>query len=57
MTYYIYNGDKNMLRLNLTRTTDGTPLCYHTVKSMQEADRLALVYDAMPNVTVTVEYI
>ena len=46
-----------MLRLNLTRTTDGTPLCYHTVKSMQEADRLALVYDAMPNVTVTVEYI
>jgi len=25
------------------------------VKSMQEADRLALAYDAMPNVTVTVE--
>jgi hypothetical protein len=44
-----------MLRLNLTRTTDGTPLCYHTVKSMQEADRLAIAYDAMPNVTVTVE--
>ena len=44
-----------MLRLNLTRTSDGTALCYHTVRSMQEADRLAIVYDAMQNVTVTVE--
>ena len=48
-------GMIDMLRLHLTRTTDGTALCYHTVRSMQEADRHALVYDAMPNVTVTVE--
>lgn len=44
-----------MLRLHLTRTTDGTALCFHTVKTLQEADKHAEAYAAMQNITVTVE--
>jgi hypothetical protein len=44
-----------MIRIILTSKITHKPLCYHTVRDMREADRLAATYSRMEGIKTEIE--